>query len=54
MTTPTTPTVQTAAQAPAAENQIIAERREKLAALRAAGNPFPNDFDRRHFAAEST
>ena len=52
MTTPTTPTVQTAAQAPAAENQIIAERREKLAALRAAGNPFPNDFDRRHFAAD--
>ena len=37
MTTPTTPTAQTTAQAPAAENQIITERREKLAALRAAG-----------------
>lgn len=26
------------------ENRLIAERREKLAALRAAGNAFPNDF----------
>jgi lysyl-tRNA synthetase class 2 len=41
-------------QKPAAgeENQIIAERREKLKALRAAGNPFPNDFFRQHLAAE--
>ena len=29
---------------PLDENQIIAERRPKLARLRAAGNPFPNDF----------
>ena len=29
---------------PLDENQIIAERRAKLARLRAAGNPFPNDF----------
>ncbi len=28
------------------ENKLIAERRAKLAALRAAGNPFPNDFRR--------
>ncbi|MCC6609116.1 MAG: lysine--tRNA ligase [Burkholderiales bacterium] len=34
------------------ENQIIAERRAKLAALRAAGNPFPNDFGREHFAGD--
>ncbi len=34
------------------ESQVIAERRAKLAALRAAGNPFPNDFDRKHFAAD--
>ncbi len=34
------------------EIQVIAERRAKLAAQRAAGNAFPNDFDRRHFAAD--
>src|SRR3954454_6098623 len=34
------------------ENQIIAERRAKLAALREQGNPFPNDFNRTHLAAE--
>src|SRR3954466_13012325 len=34
------------------ENQIIAERRGKLAALREHGNPFPNDFNRTHLAAE--
>lgn len=28
------------------ENKLIAERRAKLAALRAAGTPFPNDFRR--------
>jgi len=33
-------------------NQLIAERREKLAALRAQGVPFPNDFKPRHHAAE--
>jgi lysyl-tRNA synthetase class 2 len=39
--------------APAAdENQIIAERRAKLAALRARGPAFPNDFRRAHRAAE--
>ena len=34
------------------ENQIIAERREKLKALRAKGNPFPNNFFRQNLAAE--
>jgi lysyl-tRNA synthetase class 2 len=40
--------------APAAEdeNQIIAERRAKLATLRAAGVPFPNDFMRADVAAD--
>ena len=33
-------------------NQLIAERREKLAALRKQGVPFPNDFKPRHHAAE--
>ncbi len=33
-------------------NQLMAERREKLAALRAAGVAFPNDFKPRHHAAE--
>jgi lysyl-tRNA synthetase class 2 len=28
------------------ENKLIAQRREKLAELRAGGNPFPNDFRR--------
>jgi lysyl-tRNA synthetase, class II len=32
------------------ENQIIAERRAKLARLRDKGNPFPNDFSREHEA----
>src|SRR5512137_1030523 len=40
------------AGAPADENQIIAERRAKLAALRAAGPAFPNDFVREHHAGE--
>ncbi len=42
-------------QAPAAatdENQIIGERRAKLAALRAQGNAFPNDFRRDALAAD--
>jgi lysyl-tRNA synthetase class 2 len=35
------------------DNAIIAERRAKLAALRARGtNPFPNDFAREHLAAD--
>ena len=39
--------------APAAdENQIIAERRAKLAALREAGSAYPNDFRRDSLAAE--
>ncbi|MBK7459482.1 MAG: lysine--tRNA ligase [Betaproteobacteria bacterium] len=42
-----------AAPTPAADdNQLIAERREKLAALRTAGIAFPNDFKPRHQAAE--
>ena len=32
------------------ENQIIAERRAKLKALREQGQPFPNDFERDHLA----
>jgi lysyl-tRNA synthetase class 2 len=35
---------------PPDENQIIAERRAKLAKLRESGNAFPNDFRRTHFA----
>ena len=34
------------------ENSLIAERREKLAALRARGVAFPNDFKPQHRAAE--
>jgi lysyl-tRNA synthetase, class II len=34
------------------ENQIIAERRAKLAELRAGGPAFPNDFQRTHLAGE--
>ena len=37
---------------PPDENQIIAERRAKLAKLRESGNAFPNDFRREHFAAD--
>lgn len=38
--------------AQADDNQLIAERREKLAALRAAtAVPFPNDFKPQHRAA---
>jgi lysyl-tRNA synthetase, class II len=32
------------------ENHLIAERRAKLTALREAGNAFPNDFRRMHYA----
>jgi len=34
------------------ENQLIAQRREKLTALREQGNAFPNDFRREQMAAE--
>ncbi|MGH8729651.1 MAG: lysine--tRNA ligase [Burkholderiales bacterium] len=34
------------------ENQVIAERRAKLKALRESGIAFPNDFRREHFAAQ--
>src|SRR5437879_11470260 len=34
------------------ENQIIAERRAKLAELRKRGAAFPNDFRREHLAAD--
>jgi lysyl-tRNA synthetase class 2 len=37
---------------PQDENQIIAERRAKLAKLRERGPAFPNDFKRRHLASE--
>jgi lysyl-tRNA synthetase, class II len=39
-------------QPPRDENQIIAERRAKLAELRMAGLAFPNDFRREHLAAD--
>lgn len=34
------------------ENKLIAQRRDKLNALRAVGNPFPNDFRRDSMAAD--
>ncbi|MFM9969131.1 MAG: lysine--tRNA ligase [Burkholderiales bacterium] len=37
---------------PKDENQIIAERRAKLAELRQHGNAFPNDFSREHLAGD--
>jgi lysyl-tRNA synthetase class 2 len=37
---------------PQDENQIIAERRHKLAELRKAGAAFPNDFERKHLAGD--
>lgn len=39
-------------QVPLDENQIIAERRAKLAELRKLGNAFPNDFERKDLAAD--
>jgi lysyl-tRNA synthetase class 2 len=40
-------------QQPAVDtNQIVEERRAKLRELRAQGNAFPNDFRRRHVAAD--
>src|SRR5690349_15269527 len=43
-----------AASAALDANQIVAERREKLKALRAAGNAYPNDFERRDYARDVT
>lgn len=34
------------------ENRYIAQRRDKLTQLRAAGKAYPNQFEREHFAAE--
>ncbi len=34
------------------ENQIVAERRAKLSAIRQKGIAFPNDFERKHLAAD--
>ncbi|MDH3448471.1 MAG: lysine--tRNA ligase, partial [Gammaproteobacteria bacterium] len=34
------------------ENRYIAQRREKLAQLRAHGQAYPNQFERAHFAAD--
>ncbi|MFT5505970.1 MAG: lysyl-tRNA synthetase class 2 [Gammaproteobacteria bacterium] len=34
------------------ENRFIAQRREKLTQLRAAGNPYPNQFKRKDFAED--
>ncbi|EKF73952.1 lysyl-tRNA synthetase [Alcanivorax hongdengensis A-11-3] len=42
----------TATEQQESENRLIAERRAKLAELREAGNPFPNDFRRDSLAAE--
>jgi lysyl-tRNA synthetase class 2 len=39
-------------EAPQDENQIMAERRAKLARLREAGQAFPNDFRRKDLASE--
>lgn len=39
-------------QQPVDENKLIAERRQKLATIREAGNAFPNDFRRNVMAGE--
>ena len=49
---PTLPAPAAASAAAADDNQLIAERREKLSAIRAAGVAFPNDFKPKHQAAE--
>src|ERR1039457_214262 len=52
-TEPTIPqSEQLLAEHPQDENQIIAERRSKLAAMRKAGVAFPNDFERKHLAGD--
>ncbi len=48
----TTPPPAAAAPTPVDENQLIAERREKLQAIRAQGVAFPNDFKPTHHAAD--
>ena len=40
------------ASAPVDENHLVAERRAKLAALRAQGVAFPNDFKRVDYAGD--
>lgn len=49
--TPSTPDLPPL-NAPSDESPLIAERREKLAALRRQGVAFPNDFKPRHHAAD--
>jgi lysyl-tRNA synthetase class 2 len=44
--------IQDQAAAPADENKLIAERRAKLATIRAKGIAFPNDFRPQHKAAD--
>ena len=44
--------IQDQAAAPADDNKLIAERRAKLAAIRAKGVAFPNDFRPQHKAAD--
>ena len=44
--------IQDQAAAPADENKLIAERRAKLATIRAKGVAFPNDFRPQHKAAD--
>jgi len=55
MTTPNAPTTPDAAhaptEAPVDTNKLVAERREKLAAIRAQGVAFPNDYKPTHHAA---
>ena len=48
----TAPPYEPAAALPLDENKLIAERREKLAAIRKQGIAFPNDFKPTHHAAD--
>ncbi|MFA6201565.1 MAG: lysine--tRNA ligase [Gallionella sp.] len=50
MTTESTPNLPDTLVHAQDDNQIITERRNKLAALRSAGIAFPNDFDRTHLS----
>ncbi len=45
-------TTETTTPAQQDENQIFAERRSKLNAIRKAGIAFPNDFERKHLAGD--
>src|SRR5690625_6600572 len=49
---PMTDDPRAAAAADGEEHRLIAERRERLAALRQQGEAFPNDFRREDLAAE--